>query len=73
MSALAGIDKPWQEDTTGGGTLPEASLLFGSIGAAYLVYQGVKERSSLGNLALAAVLGFSFGALLGFPVACAMK
>jgi len=73
LLAFAGIDKPWQEDDLGGGELPGASLLFGMLGAGFLVFQGLKSNDSFGNVFLGAVLGFSFGAILGLPIGCMLR
>jgi len=73
LLAHAGVDKPWQEENLGGGNLPGASLLFGAIGAGFLVFQGFKSNDSLGNIFIGAVLGFSFGAILGFPIGCMLR
>lgn len=73
LLALAGIDKPWQEDDVGGGSLPGASMLFGAIGAGILVYQGFKNNDSIGSIFVGAVLGFSFGSILGLPVGCMLR
>ena len=73
LLALAGIDKPWQEDDPGGGTLPGASWLFGTIAAGYLVFQGFKDGESLGNILTAAMIGFCIGGFLGLPVGCMLR
>jgi len=73
LLAYAGIDKPWQEDNGGGGKLPGASLLLGVIGGGFLVLQGLRNREPFGSIVVGAVLGFSLGAMVGFPVACAFR
>lgn len=73
LLVYAGVDKPWQEDDLGGGRLPGASLLFGVLGAGFLVFQGFKSNDSPGNIFIGAILGFSFGAILGLPVSCMLR
>ena len=73
LQAFAGLDKPWQEDNVGGGGLPGASMLFGEIGAGFLVYQGFENNDSVGSIFVGAVLGFSFGSIIGLPIGCMLR
>lgn len=70
--ALAGIDKPWQEESDGG-SMPGASTLLGVVGAIFMIYQGVKDSESVGSIAVAAVLGYSLGSLVGLPIGCMVR
>ena len=71
--AFAGVDKPGQEPSDGGGELSDAAVLLALAGAAYMIYQGVKHGDSIGNIVQGAVLGLSFGAMIGLPIGCMLK
>ena len=69
-AAQAVVDQGWKSDDMGGtGPLPPASIILGCIGAVWGLYSTYQEDGKLGELAMAAYMGFISGAALGLPIA----
>jgi hypothetical protein len=72
-SAAAGIDQSWNEASDGGGATPAVAVFFGVVAAGLAVASGLKNGESLGSTAVAAVVCYSMGAMLGLLVSCVLN